>query len=110
MSDQEEHPSRKANLRKGWTTGACAAAAARAAYEALLAGQFPGTVAITLPGGARPSFALAFEELGEGFARAGIIKDAGDDPDVTHGALVIARVSPAPPGSGVGFCAGEGGG
>jgi cobalt-precorrin-5B (C1)-methyltransferase len=108
MSEAEDHPSRKANLRKGWTTGACAAAATRAAYEALLAGQFPGTVAITLPGGARPSFALAFEELGEGFARAGIIKDAGDDPDVTHGALVIARVSHGPPGSGVLFRAGEG--
>jgi cobalt-precorrin-5B (C1)-methyltransferase len=108
MSDPEEHPSRKANLRKGWTTGACAAAAARAAYEALVRGQFPGTVGITLPGGARPSFALALEELGEGFARAGIIKDAGDDPDVTHGALVIARVSHGPPGSGVVFRAGEG--
>jgi cobalt-precorrin-5B (C1)-methyltransferase len=108
MSDPEEHPSRKANLRKGWTTGACAAAATRAAYEALLTGQFPETVAITLPGGTRPSFALALEELGQGFARAGIIKDAGDDPDVTHGALVIARVSHGPPGSGVVFRAGEG--
>ena len=66
------------------------------------------SVTITLPGGARPSFALAFEELGEDFARAGIIKDAGDDPDVTHGALVIARVSNGPPGSGVAFRAGEG--
>ncbi|MGH6868587.1 MAG: cobalt-precorrin-5B (C(1))-methyltransferase, partial [Methylocella sp.] len=104
----EEHPSRKANLRKGWTTGACAAAAARAAYEALVRRQFPQSVAITLPGGARPSFALALAELGEGFARAGIIKDAGDDPDVTHGALVIARVSHGQPGSGVVFRAGEG--
>lgn len=109
MSEAAEHPSRKANLRKGWTTGACAAAATRAAYEALIrGGQFPATVAITLPGGARPSFALALEELGEGFARAGIVKDAGDDPDVTHGALVIARVSHGPPGSGVVFRAGEG--
>ena len=108
MSEAEEPPSGKANLRKGWTTGACAAAAARAAYEALLAGQFPESVFITLPGGARPSFALALEELGQGFARAGIIKDAGDDPDVTHGALVIARVSHGPPGSGVVFRAGEG--
>jgi cobalt-precorrin-5B (C1)-methyltransferase len=108
MSEAEEHSSRKANLRKGWTTGACAAAATRAAYEALVRGQFPATVAITLPGGARPSFALALEELGEGFARAGIIKDAGDDPDVTHGALVIARVSHGPAGSGVVFRAGEG--
>ena len=70
--------------------------------------SFPPSVAVTLPGGARPSFALALEELGEGFARAGIIKDAGDDPDVTHGALVIARVSHGPPGSGVTFRAGEG--
>ncbi|MGH6842992.1 MAG: cobalt-precorrin-5B (C(1))-methyltransferase, partial [Methylocella sp.] len=95
-------------MRKGWTTGACAAAAARAAYEALVSGQFPAAVAIALPGGARPSFALALEEHGEGFARAGVIKDAGDDPDVTHGALIIARVSHGPPGSGVVFRAGEG--
>jgi cobalt-precorrin-5B (C1)-methyltransferase len=108
MSDPEERPSRKSNLRKGWTTGACAAAATKAAYEALITGQFPECVIITLPGGARPSFALALEELGRGFARAGIIKDAGDDPDVTHGALVIARVSHGPPRSGVVFRAGEG--
>jgi cobalt-precorrin-5B (C1)-methyltransferase len=108
MRQAAEHPPSKANLRKGWTTGACAAAAARAAYEALLCGKFPSSVSIALPGGARPSFALALEELGEGFARAGIIKDAGDDPDVTHGALVIARVSHGPPGSGVAFRAGEG--
>ncbi|MGH6868991.1 MAG: cobalt-precorrin-5B (C(1))-methyltransferase, partial [Methylocella sp.] len=50
MSEAEEHLSRKANLRKGWTTGACAAAAARAAYEALVRRQFPQSVAITLPG------------------------------------------------------------
>ncbi len=108
MSEGEERPSGKANLRKGWTTGACAAAAARAAYEALVSGEFPGTVAIALPGGARPSFTLALKEFGEGFARAGIIKDAGDDPDVTHGALVIARVSHGRAGSGVVFRAGEG--
>ncbi len=77
MSGVEETPPQKAHLRKGWTTGTCAAAAARAAYEALLTGKFPESVTITLPGGAQPSFALAFEELGEDFARAGIIKDAG---------------------------------
>jgi cobalt-precorrin-5B (C1)-methyltransferase len=108
MSGAEENSIPKANLRKGWTTGTCAAAAARAAYEALLSGKFPESVTIVLPGGARPSFAIAFEELGEGFARAGIIKDAGDDPDVTHGALVIARVSHSLPGSGVAFRAREG--
>jgi len=108
MSDSEETPAQRPDLRKGWTTGSCAAAAARAAYEALVGGTFPHTVTIILPNGARPSFTLALEEKGEDFARAGVIKDAGDDPDVTHGALIIARVSPGPPGSGVTFRAGEG--
>ncbi len=95
-------------LRRGWTTGACATAAARAAYEALVGGNFPDPVSIRLPRGQRPAFALALHERGFGYARAGVVKDAGDDPDVTHGALVIARVTPGPPGSGVGFRAGEG--
>jgi cobalt-precorrin-5B (C1)-methyltransferase len=95
-------------LRRGWTTGACAAAATKAAYTALLTGAFPDPVTITLPKGERPAFALAREERGEGFARAGIVKDAGDDPDVTHGALVLATVRLGPAGSGVAFRAGEG--
>ncbi|HLI10764.1 MAG TPA: cobalt-precorrin-5B (C(1))-methyltransferase [Alphaproteobacteria bacterium] len=95
-------------LRRGWTTGACATAAARAAFEALVTGRFPDPVTITLPRGERPSFTLAREELGPDFARAGVIKDAGDDPDVTHGALVLATVRKGAPGSGVSFRAGEG--
>ncbi|MGQ0662458.1 MAG: cobalt-precorrin-5B (C(1))-methyltransferase [Pseudomonadota bacterium] len=95
-------------LRKGWTTGACAAAAARAAYEALLTGHFPDPVAIVLPRGQRPEFPLARRELARGRATAGIIKDAGDDPDVTHGALVLSSVEPGEPGSFVTFRAGEG--
>lgn len=95
-------------LRRGWTTGACAAAAARAAYEALTRGVFPNLVTITLPNGIRPSFTLALQELGDGFARAGVIKDAGDDPDVTHGVLVVAKISLGPLQSGVTFRAGEG--
>jgi cobalt-precorrin-5B (C1)-methyltransferase len=95
-------------LRRGWTTGACAAAAARAALEALLTGRFPDPVAIRLPRGEEPSFALALKELMPETARAGIIKDAGDDPDVTHGALIISQVARGPAGSGVTFHAGEG--
>nr|WP_294548238.1 cobalt-precorrin-5B (C(1))-methyltransferase [uncultured Rhodopila sp.] len=95
-------------LRRGWTTGTCAAAATRAAYEALLTGSFPDPVSVLLPGGARPSFALATSQLGDGFARAGIVKDAGDDPDVTHGALIVSTVRLAAPGTGVAFRAGEG--
>ena len=95
-------------LRRGWTTGACATAAARAAYVALVSGSFPDPVTIALPKGRRPSFSLARRVLDAGGAEAGIVKDAGDDPDVTHGALVVARVSPGAPGSGVAFAAGEG--
>lgn len=98
----------KPALRRGWTTGACAAAAARAAYAALLTGAFPDPVAIKLPGGARPRFALAVKELSFELARAGVVKDAGDDPDVTHGALVIAEVAAAPVGAGISFHAGPG--
>ncbi len=95
-------------LRRGWTTGACATAAAHAAFEALLTGEFPDPVTITLPRGEQPSFALARTELGNGFATAGIVKDAGDDPDVTHGALVLATVRHGETGGGVTFRAGEG--
>ena len=95
-------------LRRGWTTGACATAAAKAACQALLGGSFPDPVEITLPRGERPRFALARERRGPGWCEAAIVKDAGDDPDVTHGALVAARVSLLPAGSGIRFVAGEG--
>lgn len=95
-------------LRRGWTTGACAAAAAKAAARRLFSGERPATVDIALPGGQRPAFAVAHEAAGDGWAEAGTIKDAGDDPDVTHGALIIARVAPAEPGAGLLFRAGEG--
>lgn len=95
-------------LRRGWTTGACATAAARAAFEALLGFEPEDPVPVTLPGGARPRFALARLERGPDSAMAGIVKDAGDDPDVTHGALVTARLRHAAPGAGVVFRAGPG--
>jgi len=98
----------KTELRKGWTTGACAAAAAKAAFQALGGGGFPDPVAIRLPKGVTASFALARAESGPGWATAGVVKDAGDDPDVTHGALVLATVTAAPPGAGIAFRAGEG--
>jgi cobalt-precorrin-5B (C1)-methyltransferase len=95
-------------LRRGWTTGTCAAAAAKAAYAALLTGEFPDPVEVTLPRGERPSFALATTRRDAGSATAGVIKDAGDDPDVTHGALICATVRAGANGAGVTFRAGEG--
>ena len=93
-------------LRRGWTTGACATAATKAAFTALVTGTFPDPVTITLPKGETVAFALATEGRGENFARAGIVKDAGDDPDVTHGATVVATVRSAT--EGITFEAGEG--
>jgi cobalt-precorrin-5B (C1)-methyltransferase len=95
-------------LRRGWTTGTCAAAAAKAAFAALMTGEFPDPVEVTLPRGERPSFALAMTRMDDNAATAGVIKDAGDDPDVTHGALICATVRRGAPGSGVILRAGEG--
>ncbi len=95
-------------LRRGWTTGACATAALKAALTGLLTGRCPDPVRIRLPKGQEPAFALAFEEHGAGSVTCGIIKDAGDDPDVTHGALIKVSVAPGSPGQGLIFSAGEG--
>ena len=93
-------------LRRGWTTGACATAAVKAALLRLRDGAWVDTVSITLPKGETPVFALEKTAVGEGWAEAGIIKDAGDDPDVTHGALIKARVELG--GDGISFHAGAG--
>ncbi len=108
MADTEDFAPDDRPLRRGWTTGACATAATKSALRALLGRHFEDPVTITLPGGQMPTFALAHEASGDGFAEAGIVKDAGDDPDVTHGALVLARVAAGAAGSGVTFHAGDG--
>ncbi len=95
-------------LRRGWTTGTCAAAAARSAFHALLTGVFPATVTVRLPKGEKPVFSPVHTDLAPPNARAGIVKDAGDDPDITHGALILATVARAPAGSGIRFHAGPG--
>jgi len=95
-------------LRRGWTTGACATAAAKAAWLALLGGTFPDPVSIRLPRGQTAAFALARTEIGDDWRAATIIKDAGDDPDVTHGAEITATVRRLGEGAGIVFRAGEG--
>ena len=93
-------------LRRGWTTGACATAAVKSALSALWGAGFVDPVTIRLPRGEEPVFALAHRAQGAGWAEAGIVKDAGDDPDVTHGALIVARVAAS--AGGVRFRAGPG--
>jgi len=84
----------KKRLRSGFTTGACAAAAAKAACHLLLTGEKLTEVAIPFPDGARHSFAVAnCRLLDQNQALASIVKDAGDDPDVTNGAEIMASVT-----------------
>ncbi len=81
----------KHKLRSGFTTGACAAAAAKGALL-LLFGVTADSVTIPFPGGERHGFALHGHGVHDGQARVAVIKDGGDDPDVTNGAEIIALV------------------
>ena len=84
---------RKQALRTGWTTGTCAAAAAKAAVTALQTGEIQHTVQIGLPFGRRVQFPVDTCTLTpDNTAEAVVVKDAGDDPDVTHGARLTATV------------------
>ncbi len=104
---RDETPEQPAPLRTGLTTGSCATATSLAAASLLL-GETPGdAVEIELPKGRRVLMPLAHCQRLEGGAQAGTFKDGGDDPDVTHGALVFAqvRLSTTP---GISFHAGPG--
>lgn len=78
-------------LRTGWTTGTCAAAAAKAATTWLVHGQPPATVEVTLPAGRRVAFEVADVDPAAPH-RCAVIKDAGDDPDCTDQAHLTATV------------------
>ena len=79
-------------LRTGWTTGTCASAAAKAATTALRDQAQQQTVDVGLPSGRRVSFAVESCTFDAARATAVVVKDAGDDPDVTHGAHLTATV------------------
>ena len=82
-------------LRCGYTTGTCAAAAAHAAALLLLSGQAPDAIAVETPAGITAVVEVEQAECKDTWAQAGVRKDGGDDPDITDGMLVIARVSRA---------------
>jgi cobalt-precorrin-5B (C1)-methyltransferase len=86
-------PRRKRGLRTGFTTGACGAAATHAASLHLVDGNPRATATIPLPAGFEHTFAVAETAGGDGWARAVVVKDAGDDPDVTHGARLTSTVA-----------------
>lgn len=83
-------------LRTGWTTGTCSSAAAKAAALALRDQRVVEDVDVALPSGQRVSFAVEQCRFAQDEATAVVVKDAGDDPDVTHGAHLTAHVSWAP--------------
>ena len=94
-------------LRTGFTTGTCAAAAAKAAAILLCEGISPESVEIALPEGQRIVFSVVRCERSADGARATVCKDAGDDPDVTHQALINVEVVFID-GNEVKFASGEG--
>lgn len=85
-------------LREGYTTGMCAAAAAKAAALLLFRGEAPPAVTVVTPAGRELELPVAVAVRGEEWARCGVVKDAGDDPDVTDGLTIFAEARPAPAG------------
>ncbi len=79
-------------LRRGYTTGSCAAAAAKAAALMLLSGRPQESVWLMTPGGIGLTLAVREPVLAPDSASCGIVKDSGDDPDVTDGITIYARV------------------
>lgn len=80
-------------LRSGLTTGTCATAAVTAALSGALGLDFDGVVGVTLPGGETVRLETCITGCCPGHATAQVVKDAGDDPDVTHGAVIVAEVT-----------------
>lgn len=79
-------------LRTGWTTGTCASAAAKAAVTGLATGSVPEQIEVGLPSGQRVAFEVVDRQNGDP-AQAAVIKDAGDDPDVTNGAHITVTAT-----------------
>jgi cobalt-precorrin-5B (C1)-methyltransferase len=79
-------------MRTGYTTGSNAAGAAKAATLALLTGRWPEQVTVALPNGETTQMTPVEHRLTADSAYCCMVKDGGDDPDVTHGALICAQV------------------
>lgn len=94
-------------LRRGYTTGSCAAAAAQAAARALFGEEHPQSVQLAVPKGLTLSIPVHSLQTGERWAKASVCKDSGDDPDVTNGieVFVTLSVSDRP---GIAVCGGVG--
>lgn len=92
MEEQRTYENQK-TLKSGFTTGTCGAAAALAAAALLFEGEELTQVHVTTPDGTQLKIPVAEARLENGAAICGVIKDSGDDPDVTNHALVLATVA-----------------
>src|SRR4030067_3351010 len=79
-------------MRFGYTTGSCATAAAKAAAIGLFTGNIPDEVEIDTPIGTKLRLKIYHKQLSADEAACAVQKDAGDDPDVTNGCYVHAKV------------------
>ena len=79
-------------MKNGFTTGSCAQAAAKGACLMLTRGKIVQTVAIETPSGIKLRLSLLDQRIGKRFAACAVIKKSGEEPDVTHGAKIRARV------------------
>lgn len=94
-------------LRYGYTTGSCATAAAKAALTMLLTGQTLKTIDIDTPKGWPLSIEVFDPQVGQGWAACSVIKDGGDDPDITNGVKILVKIT-AKNKPGISFKAGIG--
>ena len=95
-------------LRRGYTTGTCAAAAAKTAAIMLLEHRRLESVFITTPGGISLDLNICDMMVGEDYVSCAVVKDSGDDPDMTNGIKIFARVEKADREAGITIDGGEG--
>ena len=88
----------KERLRCGYTTGSCAAAAAKAAAEMLISGETVSLISLVTPKGVELRLDVLNPAVSKDYGECAIRKDSGDDPDITNGILVFVRVSLSPRG------------
>ncbi len=100
MNEKAADKRNRQNLRTGFTTGACSAAAARAAAIGLMTGSVPKKIECLLPNGDRVEFDVIDARCDKDSAHAVVIKDAGDDPDCTHGAHLTVDIRILPNAAG----------
>ncbi len=93
MSEQQES---KEKLRTGFTTGTCATASSKAAVLAIINQKKIDTIDVTLPNGNNITIKIQNCEFNETKSKCSVIKDGGDDPDVTHGTEIFVEISLTP--------------